>query len=246
MTDLGNILENESLGAREILLKVIVWLRTHQDYLNEGEREATLDQLRHGRNSMAGLRVLARRLEEGLRENKEASPLLDDFEKEIINSSLRIASNIYPLLQSIAPVSILTLSHSSTLIEVMWNVSDLIGEIHVLESHPGGEGVRMVKELSRDISDVACHSDREIKDLSDRCDLGIIGADTVYPDGSVLNKVLSRKLAEEMRKSEKPLYVVADRWKQTTVPYSVDLLSESDRKIFEQVPSDWVTDIITD
>ncbi|MCB9784306.1 MAG: hypothetical protein H6751_15190 [Candidatus Omnitrophica bacterium] len=246
MNDLQDILQNTDLGAQELLIEAIAWLQSHPEYLEGLQRDSTLKTLQTDRPSMVGFSVLADRLETGLDQGAEARKLLQEFRTEIETSTARIAQNLYPILQPTAPVRVLTLSYSSTLREVMLNVSDLIGTVHVLESEPGGEGKRLAEDFGKQSIEAVVHPDKNLESLAEVCDLGLIGADTVFPDGSVLNKVLSRHLGEALKERSKPFYVLASRWKHSPESFSPDRLSEPDRKLFERIPSEFISAIVSD
>ena len=246
MNDLQDILQNTDLGAQELLIEAIAWLQSHPECLEGLQRDSTLKTLQTDRPSMVGFSVLADRLETGLDQGAEARKLLQEFRTEIETSTARIAQNLYPILQPTAPARVLTLSYSSTLREVLLNVSDLIAAVHVLESQPGGEGKRFAKDLRTEQIEATVYPDNKLEFLVKECHVGIIGADTVFPDGSVLNKTLSRELGQSLSEAGKPFYVLASRWKHSPESFSPDRLSEPDRKLFERVPPEIISAIVSD
>ncbi len=92
---------------------------------------------------------------------------------------------------------ILTISRSSSVYHVLTGLprSRWPRELVALESLPGGEGRRLARELRRKGLRVRVIPDREGPRWLRGVDRVIIGADTVYADGSVVHKVGTRPLA---------------------------------------------------
>jgi ribose 1,5-bisphosphate isomerase len=82
-------------------------------------------------------------------------------------------------------------------------------EVTVLRSRPGSEAFDLVSRLRSAGIDLALRPDRSIASALRRSDLVVVGADSVYRDGSLLHKVGTRRLAESARRAKVPLVVVA-------------------------------------
>ncbi|MGP8134819.1 MAG: hypothetical protein ACLQD8_01575 [Thermoplasmata archaeon] len=110
---------------------------------------------------------------------------------------------------------ILTLSRGTTLLHALSSLpaADRPREIVVLESLPGGEGRRMAAELGAAGLRARWARDRSRGPVLSRTDLLLIGADTIEPDGAVIHKVGTRRLASEARQRGVPVVVVAGRSK---------------------------------
>ena len=163
-----------------------------------------------------------------------------------------MAENFALLIKAKAPVKLVTLSFSSSVLRALEVARASVAELLVLESCPGGEGRELARSASRFVRSVQLLPDRDLPLAVRASDLGIIGADTVFPDGSVLNKVLSAGLAELLNREQKPLYVLTTSWKflphpgATPSPSGRYQLTKSEQERFEQVPSGQITAIITE
>ncbi len=121
--------------------------------------------------------------------------------------------------RSIRPSArVVTISHSSTVGLIL---SSLRGPkrpiaVVVLESRPGGEGRALARDLARSGLAVDLIPDREGVRAVGEADLLLIGADTVYGDGSVLHKVGTRPLALAARRAGCPVIVAAGTSKFVT------------------------------
>lgn len=194
---------------------------------------------------MAGFAVLADRLEKQLR-RAAAADVLRVLQADLETVDERVAQEFARLVKPIAPASLATLSWSSTVLGVLSAARDLVRELHVLESWPGGEGRRLAQEAGQFHSRVILHPDQELELMADRADVGLIGADAVLPDGAVRNKVLSAALAEAFHSRRKPFYVLASTWKMASCPPSARAAETEDDQVFEVVPARWITAVVTE
>lgn len=114
-----------------------------------------------------------------------------------------------------AGVRIVTISRGATLAQALGSLPRRRRprEILVLESLPGGEGRRMARELRGWGLSARWVPDRSFRDAVRSSDLVLVGADTVEPDGSVVHKVGTRRLAAEAHRRGVPVVVVAGRSK---------------------------------
>ena len=79
----------------------------------------------------------------------------------------------------------------------------------VLESRPGGEGRRLARDLRRSGLTVRLVPDAEGTRWVRTVDRVVIGADTIYADGSVAHKVGTRRLALAAHRWGIPVIVIA-------------------------------------
>jgi translation initiation factor 2B subunit (eIF-2B alpha/beta/delta family) len=105
---------------------------------------------------------------------------------------------------------VLTLSRSGTVLETIRRLDPPPREVVIAESRPGGEGVGVAEELAPDypttlVADAGVAS--ALRDLA--VDAVLVGADTVFRDGSVSNKVGTRGTALAAAHEGVPVYVVA-------------------------------------
>ncbi|WP_049903374.1 NUDIX domain-containing protein [Halococcus agarilyticus] len=124
--------------------------------------------------------------------------------------------------------TVLTLSRSGTALDALHRAT--IDEVLVCESRPACEGVGVAEELADDrpvtlaIDAAAAHL------LAERAvDAVVAGADTVFADGSVLNKVGTRAVAVAAAHENVPVYVVAASDKISTDPEPEPEFADGDR-----------------
>ncbi len=138
-----------------------------------------------------------------------------------------------------------TLSHSSTVLAV---AAFLPGRDWLVgESLPGGEGARTGRILAA--RSEAPDGPRQVRVVADAelvaaaggerprelpaPDAVLLGADAVLPDGSVINKIGSRALAEAAGAAGRLVVVAADPWKRLPRGAAADIASP----LFELVPA---------
>jgi len=110
---------------------------------------------------------------------------------------------------------IATLSWSGTVRDAL---ADLGTPVTVAESRPDREGIDLAESLAREGLDVTVTTDAALPAvLSDR-EFGavLVGADTILPNGDIVNKVGTRALATAADRAGVPVYVVAARDKVAT------------------------------
>ncbi|MBU0679539.1 MAG: hypothetical protein KJ626_15670 [Verrucomicrobia bacterium] len=242
--ELVEILLDERGGAQELLLRAVAWLQKRPESLIDEERTITLKMLRTARPVMFGFSILADRLEAG--SGDDDPQLLKLIEADIRSANVRAATKFAEKIREIPPCSIVTLSRSSSVLHGLRMVEERIEELHVLESQPGGEGKRLAEDAEDFCRGVLLHPDDMLREAVEMADIGLMGADTVFSDGGVLNKVLSVEMAEALKGSGKPLYVLASSWKRSTKSSETYEVTGSDARVFEVVPPELITDIFDD
>jgi translation initiation factor 2B subunit (eIF-2B alpha/beta/delta family) len=174
---------------------------------------------------------------------------------------------------------VLTLSRSGTVIEALRALELPPREVVIAESRPGGEGRAVAAELAPEQS-VALVADTGVAHVlgsggggggeggcgsgaSSReraIDAVLVGSDTIYPDGSVLNKVGTRGAAIAAAYEGVPVYVVAASAKiSSELPAEPDLEAGAGKGLyageadvgevnptFDVTPADVVTGICTE
>ncbi len=109
--------------------------------------------------------------------------------------------------------SILTFSHSSTINTAFMKLakngySDK--EIYILESRPLREGERTALLFSNlEFKHIHLGVDFAVKEFTKNADLALFGADTIFPDGRIINKIGSATIAEIFHSRSKDVVVAA-------------------------------------
>ncbi|MFC4542517.1 NUDIX domain-containing protein [Halosolutus amylolyticus] len=153
--------------------------------------------------------------------------------------------------------SVATLSRSGTVLDALRNGAP--SRVFVAESRPAGEGVDVAEALADDCP-VTLHTDAAVAHVIDReePDRVVVGADTILPDGSVVNKTGTRTLAIAADRAGIPVSVVAatdkvstreevnlesgDRQAVYDGPAAIDVLNPT----FDVTPADCVTEFVTE
>ncbi len=151
--------------------------------------------------------------------------------------------------------SVVTFSWSGTVRQALMTAE----KVAVAVSRPGGEGITFAETLA-DEATVSVHPDSAMAAvLADRpVDCVLVGADTILPDGTVINKAGTRLLALAAAERDVPVYVVAAKDKVAPEPvapsetadpatvYSGSAPISVDAPVFEPTPSSLVTGYATE
>ena len=124
--------------------------------------------------------------------------------------------------------TVLTLSRSGTVTAALRHAA--VEELLVCESRPAREGVGVAEELADDCRVTIAIDAAAAHLLTERAvDAVVVGADTVFPDGSVLNKVGTRAIAAAAAHETVPVYAVAASDKIDPAPEPEPDVADGDR-----------------
>ncbi|MFA9417314.1 NUDIX domain-containing protein [Natrinema sp. HArc-T2] len=155
--------------------------------------------------------------------------------------------------------SVATLSRSGTVLEALQQGAP--SRVFVAESRPGCEGIAVAETLAETTdSAVTVHTDAAVAHVLARDDIDrvVVGADTVLPDGTVVNKTGTRALAIAAAREGVPVSVVAATDKVSTredvnlesgdrtAVYDGDASLDVLNPTFDVTPADCVTAVITE
>lgn len=154
---------------------------------------------------------------------------------------------------------VLALSRSGTVEEALRSARPR-PRVVVAESRPGGEGIGVAARLREAGVEARVVSDTAVAWAIAECGIEavVVGADTVLPSGAVINKIGTLAAALAARAAGVPLWAVAARDK--VAPRPLDPPAELAARealpgdpgfalevpLFEQVPAEWVTAVITE
>ncbi|WP_224448478.1 NUDIX domain-containing protein [Haloprofundus salilacus] len=130
----------------------------------------------------------------------------------------------------------------------------------VAESQPGGEGVDAAEAFAEAGLDVTLTTDAALAHVAAERDVSaaLVGADAVFPDGSVANKAGTRMVALVAKQEKFPLYVVTaadkvspdDDFSPELRPeselYDGDVSLSVENPLFDRTPADLVSGIVTE
>jgi len=229
---------------------------------SEGEREelaALADRLLEARPSMAVLRNRVNRAMAAAAD--DVTDALAVLEATVAGIDRAVVADEEAAANAANRVDgrVLTLSRSGTVLEALRGADP--ARVFVAESRPGGEGIAVAETLADDLEcPITVHSDAAVAHVLEReaVDRVVVGADTVLPDGSVVNKTGTRAAAIAAAREGVPVTVVAATDKLSTreevnlesgsreAVYdgeaSIDVLNPT----FDVTPADCVNEVVTE
>ena len=114
-------------------------------------------------------------------------------------------------------------------------------------SEPVGEGRAFAEELRTHGLDVELIDDVDGSKALAEADLFLIGADTVFHDGALCNKIGTTALAEAAQKQGVPTIVACEIVKLAPIEVaSAPEPSEAERTLFEMTPPELLSEIVTE
>jgi translation initiation factor 2B subunit (eIF-2B alpha/beta/delta family) len=188
---------------------------------------------------------------------REISPLkraaqLRKLTRELNNLSTVISRNFEAQLRRRFPhrfdLTVVTFSHSSTVLMALRQVRNRIARLRVARSLPLGEGEVTVKAAIRYRLPAELFEDGRLAFAVRQCDLVVVGADCVLPNGSVINKVGTSKLARICAWHDKPFWIVTSRYKFASHRHIQLFQKVGPRRIqlFDITPRKWIDQVITE
>jgi translation initiation factor 2B subunit (eIF-2B alpha/beta/delta family) len=162
----------------------------------------------------------------------------------------------------VAGKRVLTFSRSGTASEALLRARPR-PEVVVAESRPGGEGASLADELSAAGITVTLIADAGIADALEglAIEIVLVGADSVLPSGSVVNKIgtrLAAIAARSLTPHPVPVYAAAATDKiSTREDLALEMADAGDlyrgsakvrirNPLFEVTPGDWIRGIVTE
>jgi translation initiation factor eIF-2B subunit delta len=149
---------------------------------------------------------------------------------------------------------VMTLSYSSTCLKVLEHTKDI--EVICPESRPLLEGLRTAQELGERGIRTRIVVDSAAPSLMGECDLVIVGADAILPEG-VVNKIGTYALALAARERKVPFYVLAGTEKYLPLSLRIDERdpkevtqeaiphSKVENRYFDCTPLELITGVVT-
>ena len=187
---------------------------------------------------------------------EKGTAALQSFLASLITSPEKIRGHALPLIKGKKVV--MTLSYSSTVLQVLSYAQGI--EVICPEGRPLLEGLRTARELGAKGIRVRLVVDFAALALVDGCDLVMVGADAITPEG-VVNKIGTYGLALAAKDNGVPFYVLASTEKFLPLPFSHALrIEKRDPKeiteetiphgvvenfYFDSTPLDLITGVVT-
>lgn len=152
----------------------------------------------------------------------------------------------------VTPSKVITISNSSNVARAMIAVRRSLSKVVVMESRPGGEGMKMAEKLAHSGIECEVIADSMVFEVAKECGCAVCGADCVIP-GYLVNKVGTSSLALAAAKAGIPLHALAASTKIVGVDISDPIIKRRTRdgivrhtQVFERTPLEDVTDLVTE
>jgi len=142
---------------------------------------------------------------------------------------------------------VLTHSHSSTVRRAL-ELSGKSGRkptAYVTESSPGLEGKQLAKDLIEIGIPVRLIADSAVGSVISDVDMVVVGADSVLADGSVINKIGTKKIATMASEGEISFCVVCESGKFSTPDFLGEPVHFADT-LFDLTPNECIWKIVTE
>jgi translation initiation factor 2B subunit (eIF-2B alpha/beta/delta family) len=220
------------------------------DDLLERLREAgrQLATSRPGVGAVAGAvgRVLAAAGHESHLELDDLRRVIQEEAQALDDARRRAAASItIQLRERLNGATVMTHSASGTVREAFQQTEP--AKVLCTVSDPVGEGRAFVDELREAGLDAELVEDGDAPGRVKEAAMLLIGADTVFRDGSICNKVGTIPLARAAGEAGIPTIVAAEVIKVAPVPGSqAPELADIERSLFELVPADLLTEVVTE
>jgi translation initiation factor 2B subunit (eIF-2B alpha/beta/delta family) len=203
---------------------------------------------RPGVGAVAGAvgRVLAAAGHESHLDLDNLRRLIQEEAQALDDSRQRAAASItIQLRERLEGATVLTHSASATVREAFLQTKP--GKALCTVSEPVGEGRAFAEEMRDAGLDAELVEDAEAPNRIGETSILLLGADTVFRDGTLCNKVGTVPLAKAAADAGIPTIVAAEVIKLAPVPGSqAPELADIERSLFELVPPDLITEVVTE
>jgi translation initiation factor 2B subunit (eIF-2B alpha/beta/delta family) len=214
--------------------------------LREAGRQ--LAACRPGVGAVAGAvgRVLAAAGHESHLELDDLRRLTQEEAQALDDARRRAAASItIQLRERLDGATVVTHSASGTVREAFQQIAP--AKVICTVSEPVGEGRAFADEWREAGLETELVEDADAPDRIPGASLVLIGADTVFRDGTICNKVGTIPLAKAAADAGVPTVVAAEVIKLAPVPGSqAPELADIERSLFELVPPELITEVVTE
>ncbi|RNJ25620.1 NUDIX domain-containing protein [Halosegnis longus] len=250
----ATVADDETHGAAYLSVRALDVLRDEAALANTGEAVATV--ARDLLDARASMHAVSNRINRVMIDAETP----ESVKREAISAIERAATADERAARKAAArltAPVATLSRSGTVAQALTEADP--DRLVVFESRPGGEGVDVAERFATG-TDVTLAPDAAMADVLDRVGVEsvIVGADTVLPDGRVVNKVGTRPLAAVANRAGVPVVVATATAKiapegATTVGreprddcYDGDVPLSVECPTFEPTPADHIDHLVTE
>jgi len=225
---------------------------------DDGGWPAVAETARRLRDAKPGMAVVRNRVNRAMatadRTAYGVEAAAREVAREAVDADDRAASTAAAELDGLDVNAVFTLSRSGTVERALYDAQP--EQLFVAESRPGGEGIAVAESLADDF-DVTLTTDANVPAMVTEADAVLVGADAVFPDGRVVNKVGTRAAALAARDAGIPVFVVSAADKVAPEPHPVgdseagslydgDAPLDVRDPVFEVVPARLVDGVVTE
>jgi translation initiation factor 2B subunit (eIF-2B alpha/beta/delta family)/ADP-ribose pyrophosphatase YjhB (NUDIX family) len=203
--------------------------------------------------NMASIRNTAGRLLHKIDSGRQASKSVTEYRKLIEQSAREATTNCEIAAELVSKnlsniitqkIRILTHSYSTTVKRALQLCPNRGLQVYVTESRPTLEGSTLARELTEFGFPTRILPDTVTRAFPIEFDAVVVGADSILPDGSVVNKIGTKDIARTAHQSNIPVYVAAERSKLDIMRFLGQTIQTNE--IFDLTPSDYISSIITE
>lgn len=267
--DIDKIKRDTIHGAIYLTIELLKAIRKEVDRSDESVKvfNSLLEELETIHPEMASIRIVLKLLKDGkshrIKKKIDYLGLIDVIYERIMFKEKITSTNLMKILMNAQ--SIMTISYSTTILDAFKQLATntIDKRVYVLESRPKREGIVLAKRLAELGFKVRLIADAAAGYYAKDADMIVIGADTILPDGSILNKIGSFQLALIAKYYQKPFVVAASTNKfATTAPENLkELITDKPTEeiyestlekltvkniYFELIPRELVTIFVSD
>jgi ribose 1,5-bisphosphate isomerase len=246
---LKNLRQNNVSGASELIESVLNIIELQLNLIPSNKKDIKEDifelskEIFNSRPSMAPLINTIGFLvhDAPIITNELIRERIDLYKKDKIERFITLEKNFRDFIRTRGKdkYSIMLISFSSTINNLLLKNTDLNLEFYILESRPLLEGRRVAEILSEHFK-VNLIIDAASGKFLDQVDLVLIGVDSILEDGSILNKIGTYPLAVIAKTKKINVFVVGDSFKYNLRShYGQNVLIEkkSSKEIYDQSPN---------
>jgi len=218
-----SLAQDRASGAHELACRALEFLAAEVELANAASGEMLLADLTEQITGLNGVRpsmaaiatslaLVSRSLKRAVDLNRAAAARLIAAElAELKAAPLQAASQLRTL---ISPASRVLLHSFSSGVSAALPLLKALGcTVVVAEARPGLEG-RRTAALAADLGlDTTLVADTAVGALAAELDLALFGADSLLPDGSVINKAGTALFAASLKNAGRPVYFLAEKRK---------------------------------
>ncbi len=213
-SEFRELLDNKSSGSKELLYKFNSLL--YLNFKNISNFTSIINIAKNRWKEFQTIQNYLHKLEKYIHDNDKEN--LFSFIRTYLTTENKIYDtlfdNLYPHIKTYN--SFITISNSRTIQEIFTRLKKRKKKIDltISESRPQNEGKVLADNLLSLEINMNYITEAMIPEYVKKCDVAIVGADTILKNGNIVNKMGSRLLAIACQYYDKPFFVVADKSKK--------------------------------